>query len=96
VASTSSSRERNPGPNSKHLGAPPFLYFIPLSHIFNIIPSDLLIANLGVHIAHCTRLFIEILSIKNPIHSDSQVLPVDCAVQVDFLGNGLLDRSETF
>ena len=28
--------------------------------------------------------------------SDSQVLANDCAVQVDFLGNGLLDRSETF
>ena len=30
--------------------------------IFNITPSDLLIADTGVHIAHCTRLFIEILS----------------------------------
>ena len=29
-------------------------------------------------------------------NSDSQVLANDCAVQVDFLGNGLLDRSETF
>ena len=28
------------------------------------------------------------------MHSDSQILQVDCAVQVDFLGDGPLDRPE--
>jgi len=31
-----------------------------------------------------------------PSDSDSQVLANNCAVQVGFLGNGPLDRSETF